>query len=86
MNYLPSWLLVSAMFAWLGLVALTGCNETPSEKERRFQEFVDVYLPNEAANVKDLGNHWYTFDLKIKGRDHTFLYHPQRSVAHISTD
>ena len=36
-------------------------------------------LPINATNVTELGNGWFTFDLEVKGKTHSFVGRTQRT-------
>lgn len=55
--------LLTIAFAAILAIGLCGCNETTEDD-----------LPSGATEVKECGHHWYTFEMKIDGKTHKFLY------------
>lgn len=65
------------MFLLFCLFLIIGCTKSASDRSM---------LPNDANNVRDLGNGWATFDLNVDGTKKTFLFMVRDStMAHILT-
>ena len=51
--------------------------ETSEQKESRLQEYGTDNFPEAAQKVIDLGNGWYSFELRTDGVTRKFLFHRQ---------
>lgn len=68
-------------------VLLLGCDpvqETPAAKDRRIR-IISSHLPAGAANIRDAGNGWYTFDLETSAKVRSFLF-MYREMGSASTE
>lgn len=58
------------LILFIVLICALGCE---ADKKPSFSERMSTMLPKDSKNIKEYGNHWFSFDCVVNGKDKTFF-------------